>query len=287
MMPDFPVQSETIQIASADGERRLISVSGFSKARLLWLFRNFRILDFSVLNSKQQRLIAQVWYTGKSADAAEDPLDLMGTIDGFLPKLYPPIVSPTKPNGSRASSSPASGLRSPAIWAAVAVLLLGSAIYLMPNHPFIPQYPAAATTTTDPVTAPVRFVPPIPSAELEPPVTQLPVATSDIPAVAPTIPPRPIPDAMAAGVSSLQMKRPETQVSAKPPATREVMIRVSVNHEGRAERFEVLQGDRNRIAAALIAAQAWHFQPCSSADVCEHRLRITNYEDASIVQMID
>jgi hypothetical protein len=65
------------------------------------------------------------------------------------------------------------------------------------------------------------------------------------------------------------------------------MIRVSVNHEGQAERFEVLQGDRSNISAAMVAAKAWHFQPCFMADVCEHRLRITNYEDASIVQMID
>jgi hypothetical protein len=92
---------------------------------------------------------------------------------------------------------------------------------------------------------------------------------------------------MASDASSPQGTPPETQVRSKPAGKREVMIRVSVNHDGRAERFEVLQGDRERIAAALIAAQAWHFQPCSSADICEHRLRITNYEDASIVQMID
>jgi hypothetical protein len=283
-MQGFPVQSETIQIASVGGERRTISVSGLSKARLFWLFRNFRILDFSVLNSKQQKLIARAWYTGKRADAADDPFALMGTIDGFLPKLYPPSVSTAKPNRSPESSSLSSGLRTPAVWTAV-VLLLGLAIYLVPKQRFIPQHPVAAATT-NPVSAPVLFVPPIP-AQVSPPVTQLPVAAPEPLAVAPTVSPRHLPDAMASVVSSLQGTQPETQGSTKPAGRREVRIRVSVNHQGRAERFEVLQGDRMRIAAALIAAQAWHFLPCSSAEVCEHTLRITNYGDASIVQMID
>lgn len=287
-MRDFSVQCETIQIASVGGERRHISVSGFAKARLLWLFRNFRILDFSVLNSKQQRLIAQTWYTGTNAGpaAADDPFDLIGTIDGFLPKLYPPSVFATKkPDRTRASSSSLSGLRTPAIWTVMVVLLLGAAIYLVPKHGFIPQPPVAAATTNA-VIPPVRYVPPIP-AKLAPPVMQAPVAAPEVSTVAPTVPPRHLPDAMASGVSSLEVKPPEIQVSTKPAGRREVMIRVSVNHQGQAERFEVLQGDRGKISAALEAAQAWHFQPCSSADVCEHTLRIKNYEDASIVQMID
>ncbi len=286
-MRKIPVQSETIQIASVGGERRLISVSGFSKARLLWLFRNFRILNFSVLNSKQQRLVAQAWYTGKSGDIADDPLDLIGAIDGFLPKLYPLCVSATqKPDRLRAS------FRTPAILTAV-ILLLGSVIYLAPKHRVIPQ-PPVATATTNPVSATVRLVPPIP-AELTPPVTQAPVVVPQVSTVVATVPPRHlpdamasgVPDAMASGVSSLPVNPPEIQVNTKSAGRREVMIRVSVNHQGQAERFEVLQGDRGKISAALEVAKAWHFQPCSSADVCEHTLRVKNYEDASIVQMID
>ena len=285
-MREFPVQRDMIQIASVGGERRLISVSGLSKVRLLWLFRNFRILDFSVLNSKQQRFIAQAWNAGTSANAdAEDPFDLIGCIDGFLPKLYPPgVLVAEKPDHLRASFSSLNRLRTPAIW--TVVILIGSAIYLVPKHRIIPQTPVAAATA-NPVSVPVQSAPPIPDSAPEVPVVQLPMAAPEVPSVAAVPPPRSLPNAMASDASSPQGTPPETQVRSKPAGKREVMIRVSVNHDGRAERFEVLQGDRERIAAALIAAQAWHFQPCSSADICEHRLRITNYEDASIVQMID
>jgi hypothetical protein len=253
---------------------------------LLWLFRNFRILDFSVLNSKQQRLIAQTWHSGTSVGTAdEDPFDLIGTIDGFSPKLFPPEVPATKkPGRLRASFSSFNGLRTPAVWTAV-ILLLGSAIYLMPRHRVIPQSPVAAATA-NPVSAPVLFVPPIP-AEVEPPDTQALVATPEVPTVVPAVPPRHLPDVMASGVLSPQTEPPKIQVSTKSADRREVMIRVSVNHQGQAERFEVLQGDRGKISAALEVAKAWRFKPCSSADVCEHTLRVKNYEDASIVQMID
>ena len=43
----------------ANGEISLSRAS--AKARLLWLFRNFYILDFPVLNPNQQQLIAEMW----------------------------------------------------------------------------------------------------------------------------------------------------------------------------------------------------------------------------------
>src|ERR1700693_3184598 len=87
-MRNLPVQFGAIQIASVAGESRRISVSGLAKARLLWLFRNFRILDFPVLSKKQQQLVARVWNAGTSAAPANLRRDLIGTIEGFSPQLF-------------------------------------------------------------------------------------------------------------------------------------------------------------------------------------------------------
>ena len=66
-----------------------------------------------------------------------------------------------------------------------------------------------------------------------------------------------------------------------------VMIRVSVDQQGRAGTFRIMQGDRTKIPAALRAARLWHFQPCSGSATCEHLLKFTDYGDASLVQVID
>src|ERR1700687_1939780 len=94
-MRSLPLQCGTIRIASITGERRRIRVSGLAKARLLWLFRDFSMLDFPVLNTKQKQLIAQLWTAGSSAGSADTSpnlgsVDLIGTVDGFPPQLYPP-----------------------------------------------------------------------------------------------------------------------------------------------------------------------------------------------------
>jgi hypothetical protein len=81
--------------------------------------------------------------------------------------------------------------------------------------------------------------------------------------------------------------QPEIAVSTKTPGKSEVMIRVSVDHEGQAQTFHILQGNRKKMSVALNAAKHWHFQPCSSSAGCEHLLKFTDYGDASILQMID
>ncbi len=303
----LPAQHGTIRITSVAGERRDVSVSGLAKAQLLWLFRHFCILDFPVLNKKQQQLIAQVWHAAPSAASEDTPLDLIGTIDGFEPRLYPPSLPtpsslpapsslptlvptpPSLPTPSRSSRHGSGfglskGLRISAIWSAVGVLLLGCAIRLGPMHRWMPQSHVAAVAAASPVSS----MPPLlarTSSQSAPSVTGLPASASE----ASGVPPLPLPDAMAQPASSLKETSPHPPLAAggKALGKPEVMIRVSVDSEGRAQAFQVLRGDRKKISAALAAAKRWSFQPCSGSVDCEHLLKFTDYGDASIVHMID
>lgn len=284
-MRSLPIQYGTIQIAAVAGEMRHASVSGFAKVRVLWLFRNFSILDFSVLNKKQQQLIAQVWHAGRSADAADAP-GLIGTIDGFSPQLfqYQPPVPTTRSTPHSASFGLPRGLRTPAIWAALGVSLLAFAIGL-PKNRLMPQlmppsHIVVAAAATDNVSSTVAL-PAQTSAESLPPVADPPAvvaaAASGVRAFHP-------PDAMAQDASSLKATQPHPRAAASTKKP-EVIIRVSVDREGRPQAFDVLQGDQKKVSAALAAAKRWSFQPCS-AD-CEHLLKFTDYGGASIVQMIN
>jgi hypothetical protein len=66
-----------------------------------------------------------------------------------------------------------------------------------------------------------------------------------------------------------------------------VILSVSVDSQGRAQAFQILQGNQKKGSAALHAARLLSFPPCSSSADCEHRLKFTDYGDASIVQKID
>jgi hypothetical protein len=290
-MRSLPIQYGTIQIASVAGELRYVSVSGLVKARLLWLFRNFYILDFPVLNKKQQQLIARVWHTGTSAGSVDASVDLIGTIDGFSPRLYPPVpsVPNARPAGHDARFGLPSGLRSPAIWTAMGVLLLGGAIVLGAKPRSIPQprvaaaAPANASASNDvklTVTVPVRAF-----AKSAPSVVELPAASTEVSSVLPLH----LPDAMTHDASLPQMQPPPPRLAAnaKAPGRPEVMIRVSVDNEGRPQSFHVLRGDLKRRSAALNAARHWSFQPCSSSADCEQLLKFTDYGDASMLRVID
>ena len=76
----------SIQIASTAGESRRISVSGLAKARLLWLFRNFGILEFQVLSKTQQQLVSQMWNSGSWVPGNIARRDVIGTIEAFCPQ---------------------------------------------------------------------------------------------------------------------------------------------------------------------------------------------------------
>ena len=296
-MRNLPIQFGTIQIASVAGELRYVSVSGLVKARLLWIFRNFYILDFPVLSKKQQQLIARVWHMGTSAGSVDASLHLIGAIDGFSPQLYQPPV-PSVPNlrsaGHHVRFGLPSGLRTPAIWTAMGVLLLGGAIVLGPKHQLIPQPRVAAAAPANApirnevestITVPVRaFAKPAPSNSA-PSVAELPVASTEVSSV----PPLHLPDAMAHDASLPRVQPPPPQLAAKAraPGRPEVMIRVSVDTEGRVQSFHVLRGDQRRRSAALNAAKHWSFQPCSNSADCEHLLKFTDYGDVSMLRMID
>jgi hypothetical protein len=106
---------------------------------------------------------------------------------------------------------------------------------------------------------------------------------------APSIPPVHLPNAMAHNASSPRVKPSQLRVtiSGRAPQKLEVIIRVSVDRQGRGQAFNVVQGDEQKIAAAMKAARRWSFKPCASEADCEHLLKFTDYGDASFVQVID
>jgi hypothetical protein len=298
-MRSLPVQCGTIRITSVAGELRHVGVSGPAKTRLLWLFRNFSILDFPVLNNKQQQLIAQMWQAGASANAEDAPQDLIGSIDGFLPQLIqvPLPDQPPVPALSAARQLPSfrlsRGMANAAALTAMAVLLLGIAIVLGTNYGRTPQPRAEAAAPPDHVSPPV---PPVPllartsaepalariSAEPAPSAVSLPVEPAKASAAA-------RPGAMAEDAALTNAKPPNVIAATRPkaPGKPEVMIRVSVDSAGRAQSFQILSGDHTKTSAALNAAKHWPFQPCSTSAVCEHTLKFTEYGDSSSVKMID
>jgi hypothetical protein len=271
-MRSLPIQCGTIRITSATGERRDIRVSGSAKARLLWLFRNFHILDFPVLNPEQQQMIARMWNSESSAasktvvptkvnstkaglKAVDDTahasldltsLDLIGTVEGYLPQLYaPPVPAPFRVGDyikvPRVVAHPyrvrlpvLGGMRIRVIWiamAAIAVLLLGGATALGPGvlrsvamgskvpgpGPGLAPPPRAAIAGSIhpvPATPPVLATPPVPAA---PPVLASaaakpsPFVVAKPPAFAAEAPshqPRQLPDAMASKAASPEVTPP-------------------------------------------------------------------------------
>jgi hypothetical protein len=278
-----PVQYGVIQISSVAGERRRIRVSGLARARLLWLFRNFSILDFPVLTKQQQQLISQMWQAGAIAGSRGASLDLIGSIEGFRPQLCQAAVATAKSRPQGARIALPNGLRLPVGWTVVGALLLGCAIYPWPKHRSMPQPGAVA------VAAPERTQPEVPalarvSAGPAPSIPATPAAATE----SSSLPPAQLPGAMARDESALPVMPPHPRAAvAEAPAKPEVIVRVSVDGEGQAQTFQILQGDRKKIPAALAAAKRWHFQPCSDSAACEHSLKITDYGDASSVQMID
>jgi hypothetical protein len=346
-MRSLPFQSGTIRIASIAGERRRIPVSGLAKVRLLWLFRNFYILDFPVLDKQQQQLIAKVWNAASRAgstevaptrarladDSFEDAipdlssLDLIGTVEGYSPQLYPALVHPPtvpakefhvgdriklpSPNPFCVRIVLPGGLRAPALWTAMAVLLLVGAIALgsktlgskalepvgsgstpqgMPPSRVSAAAPANPVRATPPEPAPT-FVLARASAALPPPaVASSPAPAAEASSVLPLRPPDvQLPAAIASSESSPDATppRPRLALRTKPSIKPEVMIRVHVDSEGRAQAIQLLHGSRTRLSAALHAARRFSFEPCASSADCDHLLIFTDYGDASIVQRIE
>lgn len=295
-MRGFPIGSGTIQIASVAGERRHVSVSGVAKVRLLWLFRNFYILECRVLSKEQQQLIARLWQAGTSAGSV-DALALIGTIEGFSPQLGQPTVATTK------SSRPDGhfGLSWGAIWSAVGILLLGCAMGLGAKFGWMTQIRVALVAAVHPVSSTVA-VPAVTaakdSAKSEAPVADIPTAaTTETPGFLPedvrASEVRP-PDAMAEEALSLTGKprvagaaKVSDMAGIKAVEKPEIIIRVSVDGQGRAQTFEVVRGDEKKVSAALAAAKRWAFQPCSGGGDCEHLLKFTDYGGASVVRMVE
>ena len=315
--------------------------SGLAKVSLLWLFRHFYILDFSVLNKKQQQRIAKLWHAGASADAA-DELKLIGTIEGFTPELYQayqPIYQARQPSVPLRAPQPSvparryrrrhivpfmrwSDLRIIAVWAAACAAMMGGAIWLGPMHRATPQFRVAAVADAGSASSAVLAAPannqssaagaapanrvssavaiPI-AAEPAAPVAYSPATAAEAPSHPVTHPPGAMAqdlssldvadvstNAVARSVSSSDVKpSPLVAVRTKAPGKPEVLIRVSVDSQGRASAFQILQGNQNKKSAALNAAKRWSFQPCSGSVDCQHLLKFTDHGDASVVQMLN
>ena len=248
-----------------------------------------------MLNKKQQQLIARVWHAGPSAGSVDAPLDLIGTIEGFSPQLYQPSVPATRSRHHGARFGLPSGLRIPAIWTVVGVSLLGCAVGLGAKHGLMPESGVAAAAATNHVAATNNVS--STDISLDRTSAESGVSVADSPAAATeasSVPTVQSPDAMAQDASSLTVMTPQPRgavntkvIHPKTLGKPEVMIRVSVDREGRALAFHVLRGDQKKISAALNAARRWSFQPCFGSADCEHLLKFTDYGDASIVQMID
>lgn len=156
-MRSLPIQCGTFRIASGTGELKDISVTGFAKARTLWIFRNFSILDFSVLNNAQRQFIAREWHAGVIAAPAVAPAEddeaftqLIGTIEGFPKKLYqPPLVAAAECAPPQPEVRLAGSLRVTAFRVALGVLLLGCAISLGPRLRWAPQSTLAGASATN------------------------------------------------------------------------------------------------------------------------------------------
>jgi hypothetical protein len=293
-MRELSPQCETVRISSVTGELRDISVSGLAKVRLHWLFRNFRILDFSVLDTKQKKLIAQAWYTGQDAGEVDPLFDVVGTVEGFTPQLFQPPASvklhqpfPPKPPASQRVSVDLTNALRTAAWIAVGVVLVGCATFLRSGYRSTPPTPVVTVAASNPISSPSPIVPAV-VAEAAPPAAEPPAAEPLVSNASSVSPPH-LPDAMAFDTSSQQVKPslpPAAQI-AKPREKPEVIIRVSVDGEGRAQSFHIVQGEQKKVSAALNAAKLLHFPPCELSAQCEHSVKFTDYGDASVVQIID
>jgi hypothetical protein len=282
-MRTLSAQHNTIRIASIAGEMRDVKVSGTARAQLLWLFRNFTILDFSLLDRRQQRLIQRVWGSGTSVAAADDFENRIGTVERFSPQLHQADAFATRPS-QHAQLNLRTVLRTSATWSAVCALLLGCVLYLWPTRGEMPQPRVVAARAAAPASSTLPTVAHV--SALPQPVTKLLAPSTE----APRVPPVHLPGAMAADATAVSVKPPvpqgavrKTGAAGKP----QVIIRVSVDSHGRANRFQVLRGDKREVPAALNAARLWHFQSCSDSAGCEHSLGFTYYGDASFAQIIE
>ena len=259
-MRSLPLHCGAIQIASVAGESRRIGVSGLAKARLLWLFRNFSILEFPVLSKKQQQLVAQVWNAGTSMASKDAPRDvigprIIGTIEAFSPQLVQ-LRTPVQlrmpaqlrtPAHTRSSSRPparypvVASLPDWAILSALGIVLLGTAIYLGPRY-FLPKHPSTlqtgaatvaetkqsspseATTPGGTFTEPATPVAALPTAA----VASVPVAARPVSApvsapvdIAPALTPIGLPSAMAHDTSAYDPSAPDaSSLQVSPPRHR-------------------------------------------------------------------
>jgi outer membrane biosynthesis protein TonB len=171
------------------------------------------------------------------------------------------------------------------MWTAMGVLLLGFAMGSGPKHRLMPQsHVAAVAAATKPVSSTVA-IPAKASAESAPSVASVPATAAE----SSSLPHFHLPDAMARDVSLPETMTPYSRVAVRTraPGKPEVMIRVSVDREGRALAFKIVRGDRKKISAALDAARRWSFQPCPGSADCEHVLKVTDYGDATSVQIIE
>ena len=280
-----PSQCGAVRIVSAAGELRDARVSGFEKARVRWLFRNFGALQFSVLNEKQRQLIAGLWHA-EPATGCGNPSAVIGTIEGFSPHSYPPAVVARSGIPQRQFHLRA-GLHNLAAWAAIGAMVVGVLFLGTKYRSAQPQRSLAAVERIRAVTSTASLPPPlstqpaspVPGLAAVPSAASSPVYHAQDRSAAPSTP------LMSPAVP--EKKTGAAKTLSLPQASREVILRASIDTEGRSQSLQVLRGDRRLIPTALEAAKRWHFQPCSRTAGCEQLLKFMDYGDASSMQLID
>lgn len=282
-MRRVPSHCETIRIVPVSGEAKDFRASGFARVQLRWLFRNFGLLHFSVLNESQQQLITKLWHV-EPETAPETPAGaLIGTIEGFSPEScpQPPIAARNRMRQSPAHQHSFRAAR-PVLLALGIVLVTGAFILWAKHRPMGMHNSAAHSDGLNNV----ESLNNVDAAALRPPVasqsaprvpgfvsngTSSPADSHAGENGAVTVPPLTLP--------ALASKKP------LPATSREIVIRASIDNEGRGYAFEVLRGDQNLTSVALGVARQWRFQPCSRAEGCEQLLKYTDYGGATSMRV--
>jgi len=283
-MRSLPLKFGMVRIASVSGELRDIRISGLSRVRLLFLFRNFHILDFPVLSRKQQQLITRIWHSAPGAASADAPMGLIGTLKGFSPQLCEPAIPATKSGLHGIRVKLPGRLRIPALLAAIGVLLFECALWLGLKYQLLPPYRVTAVAAARPNSVRVKVASLSETSDESVPSV---AASSTDNGEAPSLTALSVPDADAPMAPSPKVVSPNHRVTTKALERPEVIIRVSVDRNGRPQAIHALKGDQKMIPAARAAASRWTFQPCSRSSDCQHLLKFTDYGDASALEVID
>ena len=97
--PETSLISDRIFLAFDTGRGlAYVQVSGKQRAYLLWTFRNFRSLPLKILNTRQRKLVDNLYRSQSIPEGREFDADsVIGKVDNFIPTLSVPTVALATP----------------------------------------------------------------------------------------------------------------------------------------------------------------------------------------------